>query len=108
MLYYFNGQTVMYPIYWSALYATARGNIRGNIFLDKGDFNDFLTILCKVNNHYHLVMHCYCMTHNHYQLLLETPEGNLSRGIRQLNGIYAQYFNKKHQKVGQLIEQKDK
>jgi len=32
--------------------------------------------------------------HNHYHLLLETPEGNLSKGIRQLNSIYTQHIKK--------------
>jgi putative transposase len=25
---------------------------------------------------------------NHYHLLIETPEANLSKGMRQLNGVY--------------------
>ena len=41
---------------------------------------------------------------NHYHLLIETPEGNLSKGMRQLNGIYAQHFNQKHQRVGHLLQ----
>ena len=42
--------------------------------------------------------------HNHYPILLETPEGNLSQGIRQLNGTYTQQFNKKYQRVGHLFQ----
>jgi putative transposase len=88
-----------------ALYhITARGNAKGNIFLNKDDFDDFLTILCKATKRYHLILHCYCLLHNHYHLLLETPEGNLSQGIRQLNGTYTQYFNKKYQRVGHLLQ----
>jgi len=88
-----------------ALYhVTARGNAKKNIFLNKDDFNDFLTILCKVTKRYHLILHSYCLMHNHYHLLLETPEGNLSQGIRQLNGTYTQHFNKKYQTVGHLFQ----
>ncbi len=88
-----------------ALYhITARGNAKQNIFLNKDDFNDFLTILCKVSKRYHLLLHCYCLMHNHYHLLLETPEGNLSQGIRQLNGTYTQHINKKYQTVGHLLQ----
>jgi len=36
--------------------------------------------------------------------LIETPEGNLQKGMRQLNGIYAQHFNQKHQRVGHLLQ----
>jgi putative transposase len=88
-----------------ALYhVTARGNAKQNIFLNKDDFNHFLTILCKVTKRYHLILHCYCLMHNHYHLLLETPEGNLSQGIRQLNGTYTQHINKKYQTVGHLFQ----
>ena len=88
-----------------ALYhITARGNAKQNIFLNKDDFNDFLIILCKVTKRYHLLLHCYCLMHNHYHLLLETPEGNISQGIRQLNGTYTQQFNKKYQRVGHLFQ----
>lgn len=88
-----------------ALYhITARGNAKQNIFLNKDDFSDFLTIICKVTKRYHLLLHCYCLMPNHYHLLLETPEGNLSQGIRQLNGIYTQHFNKKYQRLGHLFQ----
>ena len=88
-----------------ALYhVTARGNAKANIFLNEDDFNDFLTILCKVTKRYHLILHCYCLMHNHYHLLLETPEGNLSQGVRQLNGTYTQQFNKKYKRVGHLFQ----
>jgi len=30
---------------------------------------------------------------NHYHLLIETPDVNLSKGMRQLNGVYTQTFN---------------
>lgn len=41
---------------------------------------------------------------NHYHLLIETPEANLSRGMRQLNGIYTQKFNWKHRRSGHLLQ----
>jgi putative transposase len=88
-----------------ALYhITARGNAKQNIFLNKDDFSDFQKILCKVTKRYHLILHSYCLMHNHYHLLLETLEGNLSQGIRQLNGTYTQQFNKKYQRVGHLLQ----
>ncbi|MEA1940099.1 MAG: transposase, partial [Candidatus Caldatribacteriota bacterium] len=53
---------------------------------------------------YHFLLHAYCLMDNHYHLLLETPEGNLSKGMRQLNGLYAQRFNQEHQRVGHLLQ----
>jgi hypothetical protein len=41
---------------------------------------------------------------NHYHLLIETPEGNLSVGMRQLNGVYTQLFNKLHGRAGHLFQ----
>jgi putative transposase len=88
-----------------ALYhVTARGNAKQKIFLNKDDFNHFLTILCKVTKRYHLILHCYCLMHSHYHLLIKTPEGNLSQGIRQLSGTYTQHFHKKYQTVGHLFQ----
>nr|WP_306671493.1 hypothetical protein [Endozoicomonas sp. ONNA2] len=32
---------------------------------------------------------------NHYHLVVETPDANLSRGMRQLNGVYTVRFNRR-------------
>jgi hypothetical protein len=40
---------------------------------------------------------------NHYHLLIETPEGNLSAGMRQLNGVYTQAFNRVHRRDGHVL-----
>jgi putative transposase len=41
---------------------------------------------------------------NHYHLVLETPSGNLSKGMRQLNGIYTQAYNRRHRRVGHVFQ----
>jgi hypothetical protein len=41
---------------------------------------------------------------DHYHLIIETPEGNLSRGMRQLNGVYTMYFNRRHRTVGHVYQ----
>jgi len=83
---------------------TSRGNARQAIFLDEEDFTDFLRVLCSVVKRYHFILHTYCLMNNHYHLLIETPYGNLSRGMRQLNGLYTQRFNQRHQRVGHLFQ----
>ena len=45
---------------------------------------------------------------NHYHLLIDTPDGNLSIGMRQLNGVYTQRFNKQHNRVGHLFQGRSK
>ena len=83
---------------------TSRGNAQQAIFLDEKDFADFLSVLCQVVKRYHFLLHAYCLMNNHYHLLIETPYGNLSRGMRQLNGLYTQRFNQRHKRVGHLLQ----
>jgi len=83
---------------------TSRGNAQQAIFLTEKDFTDFLRVLCSVVKRYHFILHAYCLMNNHYHLLIETPEGNLSRGMRQLNGLYTQRFNQRHKRVGHLLQ----
>jgi len=45
---------------------------------------------------------------NHYHLPIETPEGNLSREMKQLNGLYTQRFNQRHRRVGHLLQRRYK
>ena len=83
---------------------TSRGNARQAIFLTEEDFADFLRVLCSVVKRYRFLLHAYCLMNNHYHLMIETPEGNLSKGMRQLNGLYTQRFNQRHQRVGHLFQ----
>jgi len=41
---------------------------------------------------------------NHYHLLIETPDANLQAGMRQLNGVYTQQFNRRHGRVGHVFQ----
>jgi len=88
-----------------ALYhMTIRGNARQPIFLDKEDFTDFFRVLCSVVKRYHFILYTYCLMNNHRHLLIETPNVNLLRGMRQLNGLYTQRFNQRHKRGGQLFQ----
>jgi putative transposase len=78
-----------------ALYhVTSRGDRREDIFEDDIDRQQFLTILAEVVKRYNWVCHAYCLMTNHYHLVVETPDGNLSKGMRQLNGVYTQASNR--------------
>jgi hypothetical protein len=39
--------------------------------------------------------HAYCLMGNHYHLMIETPQPDLTRGMRQLNGVFAQWSNRR-------------
>ena len=53
---------------------------------------------------YNFVVHSFCQMSNHYHLLIETVEANLSQGMRQLNGVYTQHFNRRHKLVGHVLQ----
>jgi len=83
---------------------TSRGNDRKPIFADDRDREDFLNALHNVVKRYNWLCHAYCLMDNHYHFIIETPDGNLSIGMRQLNGVYTQLFNKRHDRVGHLFQ----
>jgi len=83
---------------------TSRGNARQKIYLDDEDREIFVEVLARVVSRYGWLCHAYCLMDNHYHLLAETAEPNLSLGMRQLNGIYTQAFNRRHGRVGHVYQ----
>ena len=83
---------------------TSRGNARQKVFFSDSDRELFLSTLAGVVGRYEWICHAYCLMANHYHLLVETPKANLSIGMRQLNGIYTQSFNRRHKRVGHLFQ----
>jgi REP element-mobilizing transposase RayT len=93
---------IAYP--GAVYHITGRGNEKKDVFRDDRDRETFLDILQEVNKRYNWICHSYCLMRNHYHLLIETPDGNISIGMRQLNGVYTQVFNKLHKRVGHLFQ----
>ena len=85
-------------------HVTSRGNARADIFEADSDRETFLRILGAVVKRFNWLCHAYCLMNNHYHLLIETPEGNLSAGMRQLNGVYTQAFNRAHRRDGHVFK----
>ena len=85
-------------------HVTSRGNERKAIFKDDQDRKMFLNTLQQVISRYNWICHAYCLMENNYHLLIETPDGNISMGMRQLNGVYTQRFNIRHGRVGHLFQ----
>jgi REP element-mobilizing transposase RayT len=91
--------------YPGAIYhINSRGNHQEYIFLDDDDRELFLKLLTKSIERMNWVCHAYCLMGNHFHLLIETPEGILSRGMAWLNGVYTQKFNKKYGVTGHLFQ----
>jgi len=90
--------------YEGAVYhVTARGNERGKIFFSKRDYEKFKEYLEEAREKHGFVLHCYVLMTNHYHLIIETPEGNLSRIMHHINSSYTTYTNIKRERSGHLF-----
>ena len=88
-----------------ALYhVTSRGDGGEDIYLSDDDRQAWLETLAQVCERFNWVCHAYCQMSNHYHLVIETPDANLSKGMRQLNGVYTQRFNRSHQRTGHVFQ----
>lgn len=83
---------------------TSRGDRREDIYLDDADREGFLEVMAEVCEQHRWSCHAYCLMSNHYHLLVETHEGTLGQGTRQLNGVYTQRFNRRHRRVGHVFQ----
>ncbi len=91
--------------YPGALYhVTSRGDRQEAIFDDDQDRIAFLDVLGEVVSRFRWRCHAYCLMGNHYHLMIETPEANLSKGMRQLNGVFTQGSNRRHKRSGHLFQ----
>lgn len=81
-----------------------RGNHQEYIYLDDDDRKTFLKLLQTTIQRMNWICHAYCLMGNHYHLLIEIPEGILSRGMSWLNGVYTQKFNRKYGLTGHLFQ----
>lgn len=91
--------------YPGAVYhVTTRGNAGQAIFLTDRDRGVFLDTYAEVSSRMQWRCLAYCLMKDHYHLVVETPKPNLSKGMRQLNGVYTQRFNQLHHRGGHLFQ----
>ena len=83
---------------------TARGNERKSIFRTDRDRLHFLELIEELVKRFRWRIHAYVLMNNHYHLQVETPEVNLSEGMRWLHVSYSVWFNRKHHRVGHLFQ----
>jgi putative transposase len=78
--------------------------VRGRqvIFHDDDYYQAFLDTLAEAQQRFQCVIHVYCLMNNHYHLLIETPNANLSRSMRHVNGVYTQRYNRLQKTAGGL------
>jgi REP element-mobilizing transposase RayT len=85
-------------------HVTSRGNRGEPVFVDRGDRAAWLDVLTQVCRRANWRIHAWCQMGNHYHLLVETPEANLPRGMRQLNGVFTQRQNRVRGRSGHVFQ----
>jgi REP element-mobilizing transposase RayT len=80
-----------------------RGRGRQRIFHGDDYYSAFLQTLEEAHQRYRIQILCYCLMGNHYHLLLKTPEANLGRAMRHINGLYTQRYNRLRKIDGPLF-----
>jgi REP-associated tyrosine transposase len=82
----------------------SRGNNKMTIYRDDRDYGRFFAILADVLQEYEVDCWVHCAMPNHYHLVWRTRQANLSKAMRQLNGVYAQWWNRRHGRVGHVFQ----
>ena len=85
-------------------HVTSKGTNEQAVYLDEEDKAVFLNVLSGVVTRFGWRLHSYVLMENHYHLVVEVPDANLSKGMRQLNGVYTQHFNRRHGHEGPLFQ----
>jgi REP element-mobilizing transposase RayT len=86
----------------------SRGERKENIFFSNHDRIKFLDKLTEAIDKFNLLIHCYALMSNHYHMLIETPDGNLSKSMHQINTSYANWFKSKYKIIGSVFHSRYK
>ena len=92
---------IAYPYAWYHVLNRARRSER--IFSEKSDYHAFVELLEESAEMWNLRVAAYCLMDNHYHILIQTPEANISRAMRHIDGVYTQRYNRAHSCDGQLF-----
>ncbi len=84
-------------------YVTSKSRDEQVIFLDDEDRGSFLNMLENVVERFRWLVHSFVLLEHHYEMVVEVPNSNLSKGMRQLNGVYTQHFNRRHGQEGPIF-----
>ena len=84
-------------------HVTSRGDRRESIFAEDDDRRALLRVAERATGRFDAAVLAYCLMGNHYHFVLHRRQANLSRLMRQINGVFTQLFNPRHAKVGHLF-----
>ena len=85
-------------------HVTSRGDRREAIVVDDVDRDALIDVVATGMSRFDAQVLAYCLMDNHYHFVLHTRQANLSLLMRHLNGVYTQAFNRRHNKVGHLLQ----
>ncbi len=92
---------IEYPDAW--YHVMNRGRRAEVIFDDADDYGMFTDLMKETSEMWNIRIAAYCLMPTHYHMLVKTPEANISRSMRHLNGVYTQRYNRRHHCDGQLF-----
>jgi putative transposase len=84
-------------------HVTTRGNDGRDIYLTVDDRRIWLVVFKRVARKLEWAVPAWCQMTNHFHLALAIEQPNLSSGMQQLNGLYAQWFNAWYERTGHLF-----
>jgi len=82
----------------------SRGDAKQCIFVDDCDRKFFLQLLGECVTRFEWILYAYAIMPNHFHLLVQLTEETLSKGMHWLNTSYAIRFNKRHDRVGHVLQ----
>jgi REP element-mobilizing transposase RayT len=82
----------------------SRGNAKQTIFRDAVDYERYLDLLEMTTARFDVRCASYCLMRNHLHLLLQPLGDPLCRMMQQLNSTYSLWFNKRHKRIGHVLQ----
>src|SRR5690606_2516408 len=89
-------------------HVTNRGEGRKAIFPADAYYEVFLSSVADACRRLNVEVHAYCLLKGEYHLLIKTPEGNLSRFMRQVDGLYTQHYQRLKKAKGSVFRSRYK
>lgn len=85
-----------------------RGINRQRIFEEGGDYVRFIQGLKRYREECGYELYAYCLMPNHIHLLIREGHMPLSRVFRKIGASFVYWYNKKHERVGHLFQDRFK
>ena len=82
----------------------SRGNAKQVIFTDDRDYERYIELLERGLRRFGITCLAYCLLGNHLHLLLKPNLHPVSRLMHQVNSAYCQWFNRRHGRVGHVLQ----